>query len=413
MQSAKFDRLFTQLGRSGIGAALAVSALAMSPRVAWAGCPNDAGGGSRLPDSCNLPDGRVGGYECVYRDIDGDGDVEDVLDCVPRSPLEGEATVHSKYLIMTVVYAPPGSKDCTEPSVVSYGNGSSVGTTVSAKESIAQNAKVTVSGGVGVLGSGANASVSFEKGESSTASDEMTVTMTRTSTLESRGPCEDGVNHDYDEIWLHLGAAMATRVTDPSGCTSCGGKSVEWTLDGSIGETWPVRVGELKNPETMNTEIAAAFARYDIKPEEYSEILKCDPFAYQAGDVTFVPDEARFSALPGTFPYLVDNGGSRSTRNWEMQSDSSLTTGMASEHTYKVGASVEAKGSFGGIATAALKVEGGMTWTSSNSASSTDTTSTSARLTMGTPSEGYEGPMAYYAYYDTIYKSYAFIPVGR
>jgi len=47
MQSAKVDRLFTQLGRGGIGVALAVSALAMSPRQRWQQVDSELGNAKR------------------------------------------------------------------------------------------------------------------------------------------------------------------------------------------------------------------------------------------------------------------------------------------------------------------------------------------------------------------------------
>jgi hypothetical protein len=366
-----------------------------------------------IPSSCNLPDGRIGGYECVIRDSNGDGRTEDIFECVAKTPLEGEGIIRADYLIMTVVYAPPGSEGCANPSTVAYGNGSSVGTTVSVSDSVAENTKITVSGGVEVLGTGANASISFEKGMSQASSDSMTVTLSSNSTINGRGPCTDGVDHDEDQIWLHLGAEVVMHSKDPAGCSTCAGRSVAWTLNGGVGENWPVTVGELKGTHPMNPEIAAALARHGVTSDDFPAILSADPFAFEPGDVTIVPDWTRFVPVPGTFAYLVDDGGSTASRDWDMSTGSDLTTGSESSHKYTVGASVEAKGGFGGFASAALKVEGGLTWSSSNSASSTDRTSTSAVLHMGIPSSGYTGPMAYYAYYDTVYKSYAFIPVGR
>src|SRR5260370_9039292 len=54
----------------------------------------------------------------------------------PPPPVTGTAT--PKYYILTVVYAPPGTNGGSSSSSVSYGSGSSVGSTVSSTDSFTQ-----------------------------------------------------------------------------------------------------------------------------------------------------------------------------------------------------------------------------------------------------------------------------------
>ena len=62
---------------------------------------------------------------------------------VPEPGAE-QGTVSPKYLVLTVIYAPPGTEGGSSSSSVVYGSGSTTGSTVSSTGSFKQNHSVSV-----------------------------------------------------------------------------------------------------------------------------------------------------------------------------------------------------------------------------------------------------------------------------
>src|SRR5688572_10972611 len=69
-----------------------------------------------------------------------------------RGPLSG--TVRLPYLVLTVLYAPPGTNGGKSSSQAAYGDGSTTGTSVSATSSFRQGVSVSVKATGGIFSGG-------------------------------------------------------------------------------------------------------------------------------------------------------------------------------------------------------------------------------------------------------------------
>ena len=392
-------------------AALAlITVIAMSFALpAAAECPDFGVAGAHYPTTisqvigspCTTTDGRQGRQEChPDRNIRG-------LVCEPTQPIENAGSAYPKFLIMTVVYAPPGSAGCANPSTVSYGDGNSVGTTVSSSSSYKWGLEVSANAKGGVFGS-AEVGVNFGTSHGSGSGDEMSVRKSELSTISVRGPCRDGIDHQEDQIWLLLGPEVQMTTYDAAGCPDCSGNGVVWSL-GEQGEIIWVRVGELTGVEEMRPQVADAFARHGITPEDHLTILNANPFWFLFEDMAIDPDASRFVRVPASFPYLPAGDGSSGNRSYEMTTEATVTSSSESSYEYTVGASLSGSVGFLDFAKVSLSSSTSWTWTSKNSSSDSNSTNTAASVTVGTPSNEYTGPGSIAVYYDTVYKSYLFV----
>jgi hypothetical protein len=385
-------------------ASAASSVRADCPDFGIAGAAYPVSIGNAVSGPCTMPDGRAGHHAC-----DPDPRQKNII-CVPTEPAHESGSAYPKYLIMTVVYAPPGSQDCAHNSMVSYGNGNSVGTKVSSSSSFKAGTNVQVKAKGGALGSGAEVGVSFGVSGTDSDSQEMSITKSTSSTLTASGACHDGIDHDQDQVWLLLGPEVQIETSEAAGCKNCE-EGLSWDL-GESGEIVWVRVGELKGTLEMRSGIADAFQRYGITSDDTWQMLMADPLADQPGDSSAEPDSSRFVRVPMSFPYEPAAGGSSGNRSYEMRTEVSNTNASASSVDYSVGVSVSGSLSFISFVSASLSAESSWTWSSSNSSSDTDSSSTAASVSVGSPSDGYTGPTSIAVFYDTVFKSYAFIPVG-
>lgn len=397
--------------RNVLWAASIVPLTAMMSGFEQPSCPSQDGcGGTRAP-SCTTDDGRPGVYECRDRDDKGAKIKQGI--CVPNRPVEAYGSVFPKYLILAVVYAPPGSNDCEDPGTVSYGDGASVGTTVIAASSFTWNLLVDSLDVNDFFDPTAVVAGPFFDVSGTTAQlDSMTVTKTARSTIVATGPCTDGIDHDEDQIWVLLGPEVQMHAVTASGCATCSSDRVSWWLKRGVGETWAVKVGELKGTLPMRAPIRNAFAAFDIASEDIATMLAANPLALYAGDTTDAPDPARFVPLPATFPYLATGAGSATSRSWEMLTDVGTVSASDATFDYLVGLEIVADDAFQSFVDAFLVVELGWSWTHTNSTVKNRNASTSATVTVGSPSPSYTGPMAFTVYYDTIFKTYAFVPLA-
>src|ERR1700730_13075516 len=97
-------------------------------------------------------------------------------------------------------YAPPGTQGGRSSSEVSYGAGSTLGTTTTASQSFKTNNSIGLTAGGGFLAD-ATVGLNFSFGQSTTDTQSLDIKKSSTTTLKVPGPSKDGVNHDHDQIW--------------------------------------------------------------------------------------------------------------------------------------------------------------------------------------------------------------------
>ncbi len=319
---------------------------------------------------------------------------------VPDDPPPPSGYGRPKYKVLTVVYAPPGKQGGGSTSAVSYGNGSTWGSTTTCEDGFKQEYTTTVSATGGFLGE-SSGSLIFGYGRSSTDSKATEIKKSSSTTISLGGPSVDGIDHDRDLIWLWLNPKL--RVSLPTAT------AIEWKLDNSEPmDIQYVYVGHLKDPSQMPPGVAQRLAYYGITTADYAEILEADPYAYGA-----VPVSSRYVSLNTTFPYEPPYapGDPVPTLNFTATYSSTDTSGSEVVNEYTSGVTWEGGLDFISLVQAKLKVESKWTWTDTKSLSTATGTEESASVTIGGPAFGYTGPTDMGVYYDLLYKSFLFVPI--
>lgn len=304
-----------------------------------------------------------------------------------------------KYKILTVVYALPGTTGGFSESSVSYGSGSTFGTTASSSHGFKQAYSISVKIGLHFLGSGGGAGASFSYGRNAVDAESTDIEKSTESTLSLSGPAADGIDHDRDQIWLWLRPRMNATMTSST--------AIQWTFDPSaIMNVQFVYVGHLKNPSLMPPGVKAQLDAAGLTTSDYTTILGADPFSF--GEVAV--DPARFSAINTTFPYEPPfaPGDSSPISQFTAKYTVTGTTGTTTTNEYSAGVTVEGEGNFLGLFKASLKNEDSWTWTDEVSRSQAVGSSQSASVAIAGPSFGYTGPTDVQVLYDLIYKTFAF-----
>ena len=299
-------------------------------------------------------------------------------------------TIRPAYVIMTLVYAPPGTTTTMSVQTnVQYANGSTTGTTTSASSSFKGAVDVKAQVG-GMLDS---ASVDFSASKSETDSQSVEFTQGRSFTITVHGPSQDGINHDDDLFYLWLNPTLSVTV-DPH-------KSVSWmiSIDGQEMNIQPVTVGELKNPATMPANLKRELDAAGLTPSDYESILNMNPFAFGPAAI----DPKRFAAQPQALSYVY-NPAIVQTQGYTLSSSEIQKSTHTTENTYGVTASASAgmQGIFKVTATFSFQ------WTNSNTATVTEQTTNSASALIAQPSSSWNGSVEALVYWDTFYNSFMF-----
>jgi len=354
----------------------------------WGACQDGKTGGCRI-------NGKAGTRQC----FNGKWGPCEEKEPPPPPPVSG--TVSPKYYVLSVIYAPPGTAGGGSQSAVTYGNGSSSGTKVTASSSFKQGTKVSVEASGGILGAESSAGASFGVSKTTGTTDELEIKKTLTTEISVRGGGVDGIDHDRDQIWLWLNPKVKMTIT---------GNNVRWTVpqDQTAIITF-VFVGHLKNPSQMPPGVAQRLQAAGITPADYPDILRANPMANNP----LLIDSKRYQSLFTTFPYQPPfaKGDPVTTFSATLTSSSAQSTTQIAEKEYKVGMKLSAEGGFPGLAKLKLVSESEWTWTNKGSNQVSSGTTETAKVTVGGPSFGYTGPTDMMVFYDTIYKTFLFRPL--
>lgn len=246
------------------------------------------------------------------------------------TPADG-LTVSTKYVVLSVAYAPPGSA-----STATYTNstlfGASISLTTSFKNSAGET--LTLGGSLPILGFFDNAvtSETFIQQADSSASIALMQTQAQAYVIPGPASSAAGVDHDEDIIWLWLNPTMNFHVPS-SNVIDWDSVGFDDRFPGHDLEIFPVPVKYLKHPETMPLSIQAVLGRGwvceqstdpecvtggaldpALQPSDYIEILKADPFTDPLYTIEFAPanpplvssctlDGRYCLAANNTFPY--------------------------------------------------------------------------------------------------------------
>jgi hypothetical protein len=302
--------------------------------------------------------------------------------------------------VLTVIYAPPGTKSGNSKSSVAYASSSQYGIKTSASQTFKQTYSIEATEGVKALGTGGDVSASFAYGRSDTDTESLEVTNTSTSTLSQTGPPEDGIDHDRDRICLLLKPTIDLAVTS---------SSVNWTFQST---TTPnilcTYVGYFNGHQPWEPAPKAALDAAGITANDYATIWHRDRLADVATNVDpSTVDGKRYKfirTIDYEAPYKL--GDPQPIQTYDLKTSTISTSTLDGEDDYKVGLTIDVGADV--FIKAKLKSTNTWEWTNKSSTSKSILASESATATIGGPANGFAGSTQVGVYYDSVYRTFAF-----
>lgn len=365
--------------------------------------------------------GKPGTRKCI-----GEGEYDACQPLPPPPPPPVSGVVFGKYLILTVVYAPPGTtaaKTTTGEqsfSSVNYESDSTTGSTFTISNSFKQGYQISENIGAGVISGG----VSMGYANNTTDSTAININKKTSSGIIDNGPVEDAVDHNFDMIWLFLRPKFDVTIN---------GTQVSWTLDPdqSAGLVQFLYAGALKDPSKIPPGVLQDLQVVGITPADYQQILTADPLAECLPPVaeqlrsppggpgappvpcaTPAPTAPRYYPANENLPYDPPAAPGNSTVLQPFSVDNSMVTTQTSsyEMDFTEGVTVSGGLNFLNLIKDTLSAQGTWTWKYINTTAAKTGTEQKASLSMGGPASGYTGPDNMDVYYDTLYMTFAFVP---
>jgi hypothetical protein len=323
----------------------------------------------------------------------GPTDPEDLGTCL--SYIKGD--ILPKYQILNVMYAPAGGGQ----GDADYQTGSTFGTTNSTSSTWVEGTTLSFSngGGAGDFAAG-DLNLSFSSTSTNGSGDSFDVKETTTADLNINRDAGDGVNHEFDRIYLLLNPQVNVAV-NPIDTTQL---TQQMTVrDGQNAKIQFVTVGQLHGTQPINQGLANDLASVGITSADYQTMLNADPFSAST------PDFSRFVFLD-QFPYEPVTSQTQLPTNtvFSVSSVSTAVHSSTASQAYSVSASLAGSSDFLGLMKVKLKLQFTFSYTHSNSSAQTTANTVSAKVTIPQPSFTYEGPVQVVVYLDTIYNTFMF-----
>jgi hypothetical protein len=336
-------------------------------------------------------------------------------------------TVNPSYVVLSVIYAPPGSGTTQNQSYVDYTNTTEVGTDTSLSNSFSQSNEFSVSGVASGQSFGLTGSETQEEDTSSS------IAINQTSSVSDKYPglypaMTAGLNHDNDIILLWLNASMdceAEQSWTPSShyqtwptqtnCILYDTTGTPGDPDDPLMDVVQLPVGWLNGDFTMETDVQNILANHGVTSAYYQDILNADPYASCKASTSCVQNiganATRFTLASGAgaaFPF-EDNG---TQTLYTVNYSSTKTQGQGASDTHSVSFSVGGGGAFLGILDTTLKNQNTLTWTNKWSETTTKMVGQTAAINIAepSPSNGYDGPSQFEVYQDNVYGTFMCYP---
>jgi hypothetical protein len=332
---------------------------------------------------------------------------------MPRQQIDGNVagptaygSLRPSYMLLTVIYAPPGTNGGKSASSVEYGTSSSTGSTVSATSSFKAGIDIKATAGPEL----AKVTAGFSFSDTNTNEVSYKQTYSDSSDLKIPGPPSDGVDHDYDQFVLWLNPLLHIKADTQ--------KNASWVLDidGEEMHFATVTAGELKNPASMAPGLQQALAAAGLGPGDYLSLLN-------SGANPFVSVQPNFAGSNPTSPTTIDRNRFQPVQVPDLSyqppvnasaSPNLITYNLTNSvdqittNTSEVQLGVSLGVTLGVKDIASLDVTDSFTWTTTSSLSTEKNSSQSATLVIGGPAYGYAGSINLNVYWDTIYSTFMF-----
>jgi len=349
-----------------------------------------------------------------------------------------------KFVVLTVTYAPPGSR-----STVTYTNSNMLGTSLSLTNSFTNDVSVStsVTAGFSIFGLGATTTStnSADLTQESDSSSSIALNEASTKSTIIPGPASSavGLDHDEDIIWVWLNPVIHFVVNSSTSFTWTG---FGFDLNDPANNTdiLGIPVKFLNGHAPMPADIADVLARRWAPPiacdpttdtecgadgtkgpgltaADLATILSADPFSNPAYVIN-IPSGSPCTA-DGRFCLTTNQnlqysppppGGQPITQTFSVTHQTTATQGQGAQTTYKVGFSRDFTAGtdpkFLPTFSAKLSVADTLSWMSKWSSLSTQQVGETASLSVTGPAvaDNYTGPVEFNVFQDSLYGTFMF-----
>jgi hypothetical protein len=325
----------------------------------------------------------------------------------PPAFVESSATARPKYIVASIIYAPPGK------STIQYATQNQLSSSISLASTFTQGTKVTAGASFNLTGltggvAGASGGISTTAGTSSTTTnqvmDESRLGLTTTITFP--GSQSPAIDHDQDLIAIWVNPAVEMDSLTEGG--------IQWEFQtGSTAIIDYVPVGWLKNPAIAQTNSSAVtmfddLAQHGVTAQDFPKILALDPFAYNPNAT---PDPNRFQPTHWALTYQPANdpGGPSIQSGEQAMTFQSSTVTQSAEQTSSVQMQIDGGVNLG-IFKLAVSDTNTFSWTNKVTETSGNSTQYTTNVSIVGPPYGYTGPIHLTAWWDGFFGSYVFTP---
>jgi hypothetical protein len=352
----------------------------------------------------------------------------------PEPPTVG--FVNPKYVIVAVVYSPPGAQ-----SSVTYANNTVVGNSTSLMSTFASQVSQSIAltgGASGSTGTGANifgfstsetvtSSSAYTQEEDTSSSVAISETTSQSTTVNGN-TVPAGVDHDFDYIFIWLNPILNYSVyTNSPNTLTWGGYGFDLNDVPTI-DILGLQVGWLNGTIPMPSNIPPILARAwaagqdwpagqgpGITSADLASILAADPFSNASYVVT--PNVA--TTADGRFTATGDPTIDYEPEVKDTYSDGytiTATQSQTAKYTYTQGFAVEQQFKatfFMNTFMADLKNSNMLTWTNQFNQSTNNSQGQTASLSITGPPSTYTGPPQFVVYQDNVYGTFLFYPKAQ
>jgi len=391
--------------QTATSASLSVLLAALTPVLTLAPSAN-----AQVPGSLGSGPGCVQKCEsqkCISGDLTSQAlqkcQASGVTLCTPVTPSYGANQYFPRYLVLSLLYAPPGLQ-----SSAGYSQTNTEGTTISVSSSIGGGFQVSASASGGLIDQ-ATIGTSFQTSLSAQSTSSLQITASSTSGAQV-GSSSDAVKHVNDRFFLLLNPVVTITQTGP--------KSANFTVSTPAGQPMDVidvSLAEAQNPKSiptgkMNPQQVHGITLPGLNgltSNDWSQIVLLDPFA--AAPVTASPADTKRFRYVDTEPLEGPDqpGGSAVKYPFNESDGIALTAGQGETISTSVSLSAGAKIDIPGVFTLQVNATTSNLWSWSSSTSASSGKSNQESVTFGTSPVGCLEYVDIYT--DLVYHTFVYV----
>lgn len=329
-------------------------------------------------------------------------------------------TLYPRYKVLSVVYAPPGSSSSGSQSVVDYTEADTIknGTSMDSSFKYQTSASLTMSS----IGGQTSLTSSMDWAMSAGSSDSFILTNTKSETFTNAGPTKDGVNHDYDLIYVWVNPEVTVSVTPVTKHTCDAPPQTTNVVKYNLGTYRSDRevvielyAGSLRSPPTiaMDATTKSDLASWGITSADYPAILAHDPFGNLGSKVPTSIDLNRFADVTNLNYQPIAPGAGKSCKETSLENrtttshSTSVTQIRSLGYTWSTGMTIPS------IVKTQMASTSTWTWTDSLQATTSNDHTVAAKTMICRPSSSYTGYQSMRVMYDTEFMTFAYIPTSN